>query len=246
MVYYFSGTGNSRWVAERLAEAAEDRLCDMAACLRGQRIPPAVSGTETAGFVFPIHGWYAPERVRAFLSAWRMPHTNYRYAVCTCGDDVGRGMSRLSKHFPLDAAWSVTMPNTYIPMFSLDSDALCRQKIAEARTRIAGIARSVQRRERVWDVHEGSVPWLKTYIANPLFVRFIIRSKGFHVEEGCTGCGVCAHSCPVGNIRLEDDRPVWNSHCIHCMACVHGCPQKAIQYGKTTQRKGRYRLKDYL
>ena len=121
-----------------------------------------------------------------------------------------------------------------------------QQKIAEARTRIAGIARSVQRHERVWDVHEGSVPWLKTYIANPLFVRFVIRSKGFHVEEGCTGCGVCAHSCPVGNIRLEDDRPVWNSHCIHCMACVHGCTQKAIQYGKTTQRKGRYRLKDYL
>ena len=55
-----------------------------------------------------------------------------------------------------------------------------------------------------------------------------------------------AKSCPVGNIRLVDGHPVWGKQCIHCMACLHFCPRKVIQYGKATQKKGRYRLEDYL
>ena len=48
------------------------------------------------------------------------------------------------------------------------------------------------------------------------------------------------------NIKMVDGRPVWGKQCIHCMACLHACPQEVIQYGKTTRKKGRYRLTDYL
>lgn len=155
-------------------------------------------------------------------------------------------MNRLAEHFPLDAAWSVAMPNTYVPMFDLDDEALCRKKIENARLAITSIVEDVIARKKAWNVHEGGAAWLKTYVVNPLFVRFIIGSKGFHVDEGCISCGICGKSCPVGNIRLVDGRPVWGKHCIHCMACLHFCPRKVIQYGKATQKKGRYRLGDYL
>ena len=101
-------------------------------------------------------------------------------------------------------------------------------------------------RLRQMSLHEGGAAWLKTYVVNPLFVRFTIGTKGFHVDEGCVSCGICRKSCPVGNIRMVDGRPVWGKQCIHCMACLHACPQEVIQYGKTTRKKGRYRLTDYL
>lgn len=248
MIYYFSGTGNSRWVAQQLAAATHDSVCDMAVCLRRKTGPDeALAGAEVVGFVFPIHSWYAPHPVRDFMQQLSLPRCRYRYAVCTCGDDVGKGMSRLAGHFPLDAAWSVTMPNTYIPMFRLDDDALCRRKVAEARLSVGRIAQSVNRRERVWQVHEGGAAWLKTYVVHPLFERFCVRTKGFRAERACTACGLCSRVCPMGNVSPGDDgRPVWGTDCIHCMACVHACPVRAIQYNKVTRNKGRYRLVDYL
>ena len=246
MILYFTATGNSRWIAELLAEATHDTAVSIVDCLKQGLIPAELSTADRVGIVFPVHSWYAPRVLIDFLSQLRLPDCRYRYAVCTCGDDVGKGMNRLAEHFPLDAAWSVAMPNTYVPMFDLDDEALCRKKIENARHAIASIAADVIARKKVWSVHEGSAAWLKTYVVNPLFVRFTIGTKGFHVDEGCVSCGICRKSCPVGNIRMVDGRPVWGKQCIHCMACLHACPQEVIQYGKTTWKKGRYRLTDYL
>lgn len=246
MILYFTATGNSRWIAELLAEATHDTAVSIVDCLKQGSIPVGLSKVDRLGIVFPVHSWYAPRVLIDFLSQLRLPGCCYRYAVCTYGDDVGKGMSRLAEHFPLDAAWSVAMPNTYVPMFGLDNEPLCRKKIEDARHAIASIADDVLQRKKVWKVYEGSAAWLKTYIINPLFVRFIIRSKEFHVDEGCISCGICSKSCPTGNVRLADGHPVWGGHCIHCMACLHACPQKVIQYGNATRKKGRYRLADYL
>ncbi|WP_308761730.1 EFR1 family ferrodoxin [uncultured Bacteroides sp.] len=246
MILYFTATGNSRWIAGLLAEAMHDTAVSIVDCLKQGSIPAGLPNTDRLGIVFPVHSWYAPRLLIDFLSQLRLPDCCYRYAVCTCGDDVGKGMNRLSEHFPLDAAWSVAMPNTYVPMFNLDDEALCRKKIEDAQHAVASIARDVIARKKTWKVHEGNAAWLKTYVVNPLFVRFIIGSGSFHVDEGCISCGVCSKSCPTGNIRMADGHPVWGKQCIHCMACLHSCPRRVIQYGKTTRKKGRYRLENYL
>ena len=64
-------------------------------------------------------------------------------------------MNRLAEHFPLDAAWSVAMPNTYVPMFDLDDEAPCRKKIENARLAITSIVEDVIARKKAWNVHEG-------------------------------------------------------------------------------------------
>lgn len=246
MILYFSATGNSRWVAQQLAALTGDVLCNIADCLKEGCLPALPDGTERVGVVFPIHSWYVPAPVLDFLMKLHVPASAYRYAVCTCGDDVGKGMSRLAGHFPLDAAWSVQMPNTYVPMFPLDAPEVARKKVQEAHDRLPRIAKAVEAKERVWEVHEGGCPWLKTYVVQPLFVHCYIGIKAFRVDDSCISCGLCEEHCPVSAVRLSGGRPVWSDACIHCMACLHGCPAKAIQYGKGTRKKGRYRLDDYL
>ena len=140
MILYFTATGNSRWIAELLAEAMHDTAVSIVDCLKQGSIPAGLSTADRLGIVFPVHSWYAPRVLIDFLSQLRLPDCCYRYAVCTCGDDMGKGMNRLAEHFPLDAAWSVAMPNTYVPMFDLDDEALCRKKIENARHAIASIA----------------------------------------------------------------------------------------------------------
>ncbi len=249
MILYFSATGNSRWVAQQLAGLTGDTLCNLADGKSEKDILQQIDEAGTLGIVFPVHGWTLPRPVADFLqrlSARSLPRCKYRYAVCTCGDDAGKTMNHLNKRFPIDAAWSVIMPDTYIPLFKIDKPGPARGKIAAAREQIPQIAADVLARKSTWQVHEGPMPRTKSYVLQPLFERFLIGDKGFHVDEGCTSCGKCARLCPVDNIEMKNGSPVWNHRCIHCMACIHGCPQEVIQYKKATQTKARYRLKDYL
>lgn len=69
--------------------------------------------------------------------------------------------------------------------------------------------------------------------------------KKFFVQETCNRCGLCEKVCPVQNIRLVDGRPAWQHHCEQCMACLQWCPQEAIQFGKATIGRRRYRHPEF-
>lgn len=70
---------------------------------------------------------------------------------------------------------------------------------------------------------------------------FVMRSShAFTVSDACIGCGKCVQLCPLNNIRLDKDKPVWGSNCTHCMACICYCPKEAIEYGKRSVGKPRY------
>ncbi len=65
------------------------------------------------------------------------------------------------------------------------------------------------------------------------------------IGDYCVACGCCVKVCPLGNIRLENRRPVWGKNCTHCMACIAKCPVEAIEYGKATKHKQRYLCPPY-
>ncbi len=87
----------------------------------------------------------------------------------------------------------------------------------------------------------GAFANFKTYMLGPLFRRFLLTDKPFHVDEvRCTGCRRCVKTCIVGNISFERNHPAWHGKCTSCLACYHSCPQHAVQYGRFTQNKGQY------
>lgn len=247
MIYYFTGNGNSKWVAQQIAEATGDELENMSDYIKSGTMPSHSIEYDCIGIVFPIHCWYAPQPVVQFLERLALKPDAYRYVVCTYGDDCGKVALRLRRHFKFDSMWAVRMPNTYIPMFDLDSETIARLKVKDAREEIGYIAEDiVARKKKVRNVFQGIFPFSKTYPIHWLFYKFIVTSKGFEVSNSCTACGTCRDVCPVGNIHIEDARPQWADHCIHCMACVHSCPQRAIDFKQATKKRGRYLLKRYL
>ena len=47
-------------------------------------------------------------------------------------------------------------------------------------------------------------------------------------REVCTGCGMCAASCPTGAINADGN--IDQSKCINCMRCTFVCPVKARSF----------------
>lgn len=257
MIYFFSGTGNSRWVAERLASISGERVQDMAPVLQGAEPLLLPEREERVGFVLPVYAWAPPAAVRHFLHelcGW-VDGASYCYAVLTCGDDTGRCavlLRRMMRHsgMTLSAVFSVRMPNTYVclPGFDVDADALRREKLAAAPARVAQIAKEVDSRASVQEVEEGRFPRFKSYVLHPLFRRFLMSDGAFRVTTDCKACGACVKACPMGNMDVWDDgTPRWRGRdCAMCLRCYHTCPYRAIRYGRRTERKGRYTLSSYI
>lgn len=256
MIFYFTGTGNSFWVAKALGEAFDEPLVSIAEALKnsGSEIRYPVRPDERILFVYPVHSWGPAVPVVRFIT--RLVLSGYAgqpvYSISTCGDECGYASRLLRKalakrQLPLTAAYSVIMPNNYIllPGFSVDSKEVEERKLQEAPARVAEIVEAIRRHQADGLYHTGSLPGLKSYGIYPLFVHFAIGKTAFRATESCISCGLCERICPTGTITLEKGRPVWTDSCVQCVACIHRCPVRAIEYGKETQKKGRYRHPEY-
>ncbi len=249
MIFYFSGTGNSKWIAQQLAQAHQEPLVFIPDALRSKTTEFSLTENEKVGFVFPIYSWGPPPIVLQFIEQLVL-HSfcgQYLFFVCSCGDDTGLTEQVLRKAFSArgwecNAGFSVTMPNNYVllPGFDVDSKEVEQEKLRRAVPALAEINRLIGERKSLFRCHEGSMPFIKTRLINPLFTRYSISPKKFRATQACIACGRCEAACPVQNIVMVDGKPVWGANCTSCLACYHVCPKQAVQYGKQTQKKGQY------
>ncbi len=248
MIFYFSGCGNSRHVAETLAAKLNDALVFIPEAARNSQYNYTLADNERLGFVFPVYSWGPPRLVLDFIKQLQLTNTpKYIYFACTCGDECGLAEDIFrkaleQKGMKLDACISLQMPETFIgmPGFKLDTDENAQRKIAATDTVLAEYIPRIQNKERFSKMTKGGAAWFKSRLINPGFSKMATNDKKYYTTEACIHCGKCVEACPLKNITLEDGRPKWNGNCTMCMSCYHHCPVNAIQYGNATVGKGQY------
>lgn len=255
MVYYFSGTGNSRYAAHMLGELLGEEVRSIPATGPGaERL--AEGKDKTVGFVFPVYAWGVPPIVMDFIK--RLPEVLTSairsrkvpvWCVATCGDETGLAVKMFrnglrKRGLELSASYSLIMPNVYVllPGFGTDPKDVEEKKLKNATERLRRIAAEISRKDWEHDILVGSLAWVKTALVYPLFRKWGVNTKRWHATDACVGCGRCSAACPVGNIAMEGGRPRWGKDCTSCCGCFHVCPTGAVQYGHVTENAGRYYL----
>lgn len=248
MIFYFSGTGNSKYIARKLSEFNDDKLISIAEeMINGNNnYEYELKENETIAIVYPIYAWAPPKPVLDFVKKLKLNNynENYIYTVATCGENIGDAIGVLSKaleknNYRLNSGFSIAMPNNYIIMGDIDSKDIQNKKVEEANKTIEEIRKIVESRSSIFHVEKGAFPKVLTKIINPVFNKFAIDASKFKVSDKCIGCKKCERICNTKNIKV-DGKPVWGNNCCQCLACLHCCPTRAIDYGKSTEKKGRY------
>lgn len=246
MIFYFSGTGNSLYVAQKLSENDGIKLIDIADAIREKHFEYQLEKDEKIGFVFPVYFYGLPTVVAEFVDQLNIKSDSkhYIYSVITCGGSIGNADKMLKKllekkNLELNSSFSVLMPNNYTIMYDVPTKEEQNLVLQDAENEIENVAKLVDTKEKGnFAFHGYLFPF--TPILYPIYGIYR-KTKKFYATEDCNNCGSCAEMCPTEVIQIENKKPVWiKEKCSHCSACINRCPTRAIQYGNSTKKRGRY------
>jgi ferredoxin/flavodoxin len=252
-IYYFSGTGNSLFVAREIKKAIPS--AELVPICRSTGSDAVFPEAERVGFVFPIHGFGLPAIVASLIKKIDFASVKYLFAVATRGGSptiATREIESLlkKKGKGLDSFYYVNMPNNSYFIHDLGTPEDTREKLEDAEVEAARIAREIR------DGSAGIDRDAELNFANSLALRLVHRllngtrylgfGNAFTAGAACSGCGICRSVCPAERISLIDKRPFWQEQvqCRICLACVSYCPNKAVHNGRLKVSKacpeGRY------
>ena len=246
MVLYFSGTGNSKYVAERIAQISGDELISINQRLKEGNYE-TVSSDRPFVFVGPVYAGRLPRVMDNYIRKVSFAGTKHVYFIGTCAQTPWQTVEYVQrlcneKSFSLLGFNSVVMPQGYIAGGGTQPEEVNDKILEKAEPKIVDIAETIRDKQTLPKEQPGKA--IMSKVLNPIMYSMMISAKNFRVTDRCTGCSKCELRCPLNNIKLVNGKPAWGNNCTHCMACIAGCPSEAIEYGKKTQGKPRYYLGD--
>jgi ferredoxin len=248
-VYYFSGTGNAKAVAQWLQQVWVEngqlaRVNDIAELRRETR---TVERGEPIALVSPTHGFNFPPVTLSFVRTF--PRTSHRNQVLLFNTRAGvrllglpiPGLSGaaqwlsallfLVKGYRVRVMRPVDLPSNWISLHpGLRKDnvqALFTRCEAQVRKSAKG---ALDGRRDLRALYDLPIDLALTPISVAYYVigRFVF-AKSFYASAGCDVCGLCIKQCPIHAIKLVGGRPFWTYRCESCMRCMNQCPKLAIQ-----------------
>ena len=250
-IYYFSGTGNSLWVARKISENLPDaELIPITKDLSVELAEDAETpqNIESIGLVFPVYMFKPPRVVFDFLC--KIPKAKYIYAAVTCGMMPGKVLTVINNQLhktenALSAGYIVPLVTNFIFLPKTKSDKGIEKAFKRAEIKAQTIAENTKNQISQFDKETSillSAP-MSYLIYNPIYRRIPKLDKQFSVNDKCNNCGTCRDVCPIGNIKITTTKPVFLHNCEMCFSCINWCPKNAINWTPVTKNRTRYHCK---
>jgi ferredoxin len=242
-IFFFSGTGNSFYVAKTLASYfSQSKVQSIAEYQNDDEIN--VSGEII--IVFPIYFYGIPHIVKKFLEHLNFADVKYLSFIFTAEYPNGIAVSTIQeicskKNVIINSCFYLQMPTNYLIKSKMLESIEVEMVLNKADKKLDKIVKIIKDKktykEKDSKIYSLIVNAKKSHsIWGNAFPEF---DSGFICSDDCNGCRLCEINCPVGNIEVKT-KPIWNNRCEACLKCINICPRQSIQYDNKTEGRRRY------
>lgn len=247
MILYFSGTGNSEYVAKRIGKEINDEIVNLFQKIKENDFSEMHSNRPWV-IVVPTYAWRIPRIVQKWIENTIFTGNHDMYFIMTCGGDIGNAgmyLEKLCKKKNMNymGCIGILMPENYIALFATPPQEMALQIIEQAEPVINQSILYIKNGDKLPQTDISFTDKINSGIINDLFYPIFVHAKKFYATNACISCSKCSNICPLNNIHIKNGKPVWGSICTHCMACICNCPKEAIEYGKHSKGLPRYTCK---
>ena len=224
-IFYFSGTGNSLWLAKQVRESLGGEIRYI------PRYKGDISDYDKLIIVCPVYSFGLPLPVFDFMNTIKTDAP--LWIIMNYGGAAG-GALKFAYNYAkscglnIKQVYTMKMPENFTAVFSTPLIAPYNNGLLKKAPKAIGkIIASIKNGE------EKAVP-----ADNPKKHKLYYENKGnwgkmgerFSTSESCNLCGKCVNSCPAENITISDGKINFGNKCIACQACYHRCPNTAVLY----------------
>lgn len=122
MILCYSGTGNSCYIAQRIADELQDNIIDLNEKIKTNNYSSIETGDDVI-LVVPTYAWRIPKIVSNWLYKTKFIGAKRIWFVMNCGSEIGNAskynlMLANDKHLDYMGTKQILMPENYIAMFN--------------------------------------------------------------------------------------------------------------------------------
>lgn len=236
-LFYFSGTGNTKWVADRLKEKFSFYGAQLELVNIEKNPKPDLEGCDFFIIGTPIYAGCGPKIMDDFIANFPQNNDNLKCMIYStqgadsaCGAEIYRRLLE-QKGYNVLIQSMIRMPNNFYFAFGREVTDEGRKAVLDnAKKKAKELAGSFMEGQRIYEPISGVRVFFGKMISK-IYRRSMPNSaKHFESTKDCIKCGKCVRSCPKGNITMENGCVVFHSNCMMCLRCIQGCPANAVTY----------------
>ncbi|MCL2703496.1 MAG: EFR1 family ferrodoxin [Defluviitaleaceae bacterium] len=256
LVLYFSGTGNTKYIAE-LFSAGMDAKC--VSIEEAADFNAIIKTHDRIAVCYPVYGSRVPLIMREFIARHMTALKGKELVIFATqvlfSGDGARVLCDLfpEGHIKVIYAWHFLMPNNvnnFAPLRKTGSKSI-QKRIKIAEIKMARVCRDINagiERKRGFSALAKmlgkiqGIPWQgnsKNAFASGNTMENRAK-KSVRIDADCTVCNICVECCPMRNLENRQGAIVHNNNCTVCYRCVNLCPQKAITVFLKSKPKWQY------
>ncbi len=253
VLFYFSGTGNTRYIARRICDTLNEHGYEATAIsienLNSMEARIQIDNSSVVGLGWPIYGSDIPAIMQSFIKSMPIADGKPLLTFCTqmafSGDGAVVMRRQLeSKGYVQKWAMQFNMPNNVsvkgIPLSVCDDYAMHEEKyLKTAREKADNFAFKVL--NNVEDINGATIfNTIAAMSQRPAF-KYLMHDaakKKIGVNDDCNGCGMCVQMCPKNVFKLDSGKAYRANvkECTLCLRCTNFCPQGAVTVFKSVKK----------
>lgn len=261
LIAFFSGTGNTYFCANYLKTRLvnDGHQVSLRAMERLDKAEVPSYDILVAGF--PVFAFDMPKIARDFFTGLPVTARRQAYLFATKGFYAGNALRKAAaavraNGYRVSYAADVTMPGSDALVFLKEGSPTAKKLCAVDFEKIAPLDSLLEILRADLARTDGTCSFDRTVPARlpgtlldgtvrAIFpaVKRLLTGK-FYADGACTHCGLCEKICPEHNIRVTEEGVRFGKDCLLCFRCVTQCPAAAIQVGRGTVGKMRWKGPD--